>query len=382
MTLPSFEFVLPLDFYARYWQREPLVLRDAVANFRSPLSADELAGLACLPEVESRIVLECGGDEPWEVRHGPFKEDTFAQMPGSHWTLLVQAVDHWDTDVAALRRAFRPIPNWRIDDVMVSYAADGGSVGPHFDHYDVFLLQGLGRRRWRLGGPVGPDPTLVPGIDLRLLSDFETHDEHLLEPGDALYLPPGYAHWGIAEGECMTYSIGFRSPSAGELIDGFAAEVAERLPEHQRYQDPPNVAAGSAHPGEITAVAVKRLRDIVVQELSEPALAEWFGAYATMRKYSGDLIEIDLAAAAHSLDQCTSCRARDDSRFAFMRRDGKFDLFVDGHRFICPATAERLLTRLCDGSRLEPADVIEFRDLVLELIRIDCLALKLHGQET
>ena len=274
MTLPSFEFVLPSDFYTRYWQREPLVLRGVLADFRSPLSADELAGLACMHDAEARIVLEKDGAAPWEVRHGPFEEDVFAKLPESHWTLLVQAVDHWDTEVAALRRGFRPIPNWRIDDVMVSYATDGGSVGPHFDHYDVFLLQGLGRRRWRLGGPVGTDPTLVPEIELRLLSDFETREEHLLEPGDALYLLPGYAHWGIAVGECMTYSIGFRAPSSSDLIDGFAAEVAERLPEHERYRNPPNLAAVAGHPGEITESVVKRLHNIVLQQLSEPALAE------------------------------------------------------------------------------------------------------------
>lgn len=288
----------------------------------------------------------------------------------------MQAVDHWDTEVAALRRGFRPIPNWRIDDVMTSYATDGGSVGPHFDHYDVFLLQGLGRRRWRLGGPVGTDPTLVPEIELRLLSDFETREEHLLEPGDALYLLPGYAHWGIAVGECMTYSIGFRAPSSSDLIDGFAAEVAERLPEHERYRDPPNLAAVAGHPGEITESVVKRLHNIVLQQLSEPALAEWFGAYATMRKYPSEPIHFDFAAAARRLDQCTTCRARDDSRFAFMRRDGVLDLFVDGHRFTCPATAERLVTHLCDGAQLAPADVIEFRDLVLELLRVDSLELE------
>jgi 50S ribosomal protein L16 3-hydroxylase len=137
------EFVLPPDFYSRYWQREPLVIRSAIANFSSPLTPDDLAGLACMDGIEARIVLEKSCAIRWEVRHGPFAEELFGSLPESHWSLLVQAVDHWDVDVAALRRLFPMIPNWRIDDVMVSYAADGGSVGPHYDNYDVFLLQGL-----------------------------------------------------------------------------------------------------------------------------------------------------------------------------------------------------------------------------------------------
>ncbi len=375
MTIPAPDFFLPPDFFSRYWQRKPLVLRQALPGFRSPLSADELAGLACMPEVEARIVLEKDGAVPWVVRHGPFEESSFAKLPESHWTLLVQAVDHWDNGVAALRRSFRPIPNWRIDDVMVSYAADGGSVGPHFDHYDVFLLQGLGRRRWLLGGPVGTDPALVPDLELRLLSDFETQKEYVLDPGDALYLPPGYAHWGIAEGECLTYSIGFRAPGTSELIDDFAARVAEQLPEYERYEDPEDLEDVATHPGEITEAVITRLRNIVLDRLSEPAMAAWFGTYATMPKYPSEPIHLDPAAAERRLDQCTSCRARDDSRFAFMRGDGVIELFVDGHRFTCQTTAEQLIRDLCDGCTLAPADLVEFRGLMLDLVRIDSLEL-------
>ncbi len=177
MITHQLEFALPDDFYSVCWQRKPIVIRAAIANFVSPLSPDDLAGLACMDGVESRIVVEKGGAIPWEVRHGPFEEKIFATLPESHWSLLVQAVDHWDDDVAALRRLFPTIPNWRIDDVMVSYAADGGSVGPHYDHYDVFLLQGQGQRRWLLGGPVRPDPKLEGNTELRLLRDFEIEEE-------------------------------------------------------------------------------------------------------------------------------------------------------------------------------------------------------------
>lgn len=376
MTLHLLEFVLPPDFYTRYWQREPLVLRQVLPDFYSPLSGDDLAGLACISGVEARLVLEKDGTEPWEVRHGPFEENVFAELPESHWSLLVQAVDHWDTDVAALRRLFPVIPNWRIDDVMVSYAADRGSVGPHFDHYDVFLLQGTGRRRWQLGGPVGADPLIEPDLELRLLSDFKTREEFILEPGDALYLPPGYAHWGIANGECMTYSIGFRAPSVGELIDGFAADIAERLPEHQRYRDPPGAAAADRHPGEITEVVIKRLHDMVIQHLSEPELAAWFGGYATARKYPSEETDFDLATTVRDLERGEICRPRDDSRFAYIRRDGGFDLYADGRRYVCPEKSEDFVKGLCDGSAIAPSDLIDFREIVLELLRNDSLEIE------
>jgi 50S ribosomal protein L16 3-hydroxylase len=376
VALPYQEFVLPRNFYACYWQRKPLVVRQALPGFHSPLSADELAGLACMDHVEARIVLEKGGATPWEVRHGPFEENVFESLPESHWSLLVQAVDHWDRDVAGLRRLFPAVPNWRLDDVMVSYAAHGGSVGPHFDHYDVFLLQGIGRRRWQLGGRVGTEPQLAPDLELNLLRDFSPKEEFTLEPGDALYLPPGYAHWGIADGECMTYSIGFRAPSASDIIDSFAAEVAERQPEYQRYEDPAELATAADHPGEITESVVQRVHDLVVQRLSQPALSEWLGAYVTAPKYLSDPIDYDVPAATRDLDRSPSCRPRDGSRFAFIRRDKGFDLFADGHRYVCPANAEHLVKGLCEGFPIAPADVVEFREIVLVLLRNGSLELE------
>ncbi len=376
MTRPHLEFVLPDDFYARYWQREPVVIRSAVANFVSPLSPDDLAGLACMDSVESRIVIEKNCAIRWEVRHGPFTEKVFATLPESHWSLLVQAVDHWDDDVAALRRLFPLVPIWRIDDVMVSYAATGGSVGPHYDHYDVFLLQGLGQRRWLLGGSVDSDAELEANAELRLLRNFEIQKEFVLQPGDALYLPPGYAHWGIAEGECLTYSIGFRAPSDGEIVDGFAADVADRLPEHSRYRDPAQLQVAPAHPGEITPAVVQRLHDTIIQRLTQPALAQWFGGYITERKYASEEFEFDEDAATRELDRGATCIPRSDSRFAFIRGEDALDLYADGRRYVCPVHAQRFVNGLCDGLAIAPSDLVDFREIVLALLRIGSLEIE------
>lgn len=369
MIRPQLEFALPDDFYSVYWQRKPIVIRAAIANFVSPLSPDELAGLACMDGVESRIVAEKGCATPWEVRHGPFEEKIFATLPETHWSLLVQAVDHWDDDVAALRRLFPTIPNWRIDDVMVSYAADGGSVGPHFDHYDVFLLQGQGQRRWLLGGPVRPDSKLEGSMELQLLRDFEVEKELVLQPGDALYIPPGYAHWGIADGECLTYSIGFRAPSNSEIVDGFAAEMVEGLAEHDRYRDPAVIEVPPPHPGEITDAVVRRLHDIVSQHLTQPALAQWFGAYVTERKYPSGVVDIDEAVGIPELDRHAVCIPCKGSRFAFINRDGALSLYADGRRYVCPAHAQRFVIGLCDGLPIASSDLVNFREIVLALLR-------------
>ncbi|MGJ8537754.1 MAG: cupin domain-containing protein, partial [Parasphingopyxis sp.] len=199
-------------FLRDYWQKQPLLIKNPWDSWENPLEPDELAGLACEAEVESRLIEQT--DASWAVEHGPLPEARFAALGPSRWTLLVQAVDHYVPEVAALIEPFRFVPNWRIDDVMVSCAADQGGVGPHFDQYDVFLIQGSGRRRWRIGGRCDETSPLLPHDDLRLLAEFEASDEWILEPGDILYVPPGIAHDGVAIGDnCMTYSVGVRAPS-------------------------------------------------------------------------------------------------------------------------------------------------------------------------
>ena len=222
-------------FLSDYWQQKPIVIRDFFTNFVDPVQPEVLAGLALEEGVESRLV-SCQGDRDYSLRQGPFEDTDFLQLPERDWTLLVQAVDQLLPDVADLKLGFDFLPSWRIDDVMVSHAAPGGGVGPHLDQYDVFLLHGTGRRRWRLCGP-GTEASLEEtDSGLRLLKEFEIEQEFILECGDALYIPPGYGHWGIAEQAGLCYSIGFRAASQAELLEAFSDLLIDQQSEFDRYR--------------------------------------------------------------------------------------------------------------------------------------------------
>jgi 50S ribosomal protein L16 3-hydroxylase len=280
MILPNFDIEA---FLRDHWQKKPLLIRNPWRAWTNPLTPDELAGLACEDHVESRLIEQ--RRKTLKVEPGPLAEDRFGKLGKRQWTLLVQAVDHHVPQVAALIAPFRFIPDWRIDDVMVSYATDGGGVGAHFDHYDVFLIQGLGRRRWQVGGRCDSNTELLPHDDLRLLANFVALDEWVLEPGDMLYVPPRFAHNGVAVGDdCMTYSIGFRAPARSELIAHWCDHILAALGDDDRYADPDLVAA--AEPEEITAAAIDRLHAMVLDKLGDrAAFARWFGEYVTTPKY-------------------------------------------------------------------------------------------------
>lgn len=274
-------------FLRDHWQKQPLLIRNPWAVWVNPLEPDELAGLACEAEVESRLIEQTQGSLIAGIRaeNGPFSAARFSKLGTDRWTLLVQAVDHYIPDVAALIAPFRFIPNWRIDDVMVSLAADKGGVGPHFDQYDVFLIQGLGRRRWQVGAKCDDMTALLPHDELRLLAEFEATDEWVLEPGDILYVPPGMSHNGVAVGDdCMTYSIGFRAPSRADLIGNYCDDLLDKLSEDDRYGDVG--LSRQENPGEITADALDALHLMITEHLGDrAAFARWFGGYNSLPKY-------------------------------------------------------------------------------------------------
>lgn len=218
--------ISPAEFMTTYWQRKPLLVRQALPEFTALLSRTELFDLAAKPEVESRLVVgDNGGQRALDMQRGPFKRRAIPKLTQRDWTLLVQGVDLHDDRVADLMQQFRFVPDARLDDVMISYATDGGGVGPHFDSYDVFLLQAHGQRRWRIGRQ--KDLSLVPDVPLKILANFKPEQEWVLNPGDMLYLPPRYAHDGVAVGECMTYSVGFRAPQMGDLARELLVRVSE-----------------------------------------------------------------------------------------------------------------------------------------------------------
>ncbi len=358
-------------FLSDYWQKKPLLIRGAWPSWRNPIAPDELAGLACEDGVEARLIIAKGRD--WRVEHGPFAAKRFAKLPPREWTLLVQAVDHAVPEVAALIEPFRFVPNWRIDDVMVSYATNDGGVGPHFDHYDVFLVQGLGQRRWRVGGMCDATTPLRPHDTLRLLVDFEAVGDWVLGPGDMLYVPPGVAHDGIAVGDdCMTYSIGFRAPLRSELIAHWAEGVLDRLTADDRLTD--TLDHPQLNPGEIAADAVDRARSMVMESLSdEAAFADWFGRFSTAPKYPENIAEPDVTVTSADV-HATLAEERPlirnaASRFSFVRlAGGAIAPFVDGERIDCPAEANAFAEAICASARLVVTPAAAQSEAVIAMI--------------
>ncbi len=363
------------EFLRDYWQQKPLLIRQAIPGFESPISPDELAGLSLEEEVESRVVLE-HGERPWEMRRGPFAEDTYQNLPERDWTLLVQAVDQFVPEVAELLEHFRFLPSWRIDDVMISYAAPGGGVGPHFDNYDVFLLQGHGRRRWKIGQMCDAESALLPHADLRILADFQQTDEWVLEPGDMLYLPPRLAHFGIAEDDCMTYSVGFRAPSAAEVLTHFTDFLAQFLPDEERYSDAG--AAPASDPHEIQRDALDRLKLLLNEHMSdERLLLTWFGQFMTEPRYpelvaGTDVEEADFLSAIE--DGAVLIR-NPSARLAWSEVDIGLVLFASGQSRLLPSSLRELLKLICAAEALHFDNLGQWlgdedgRKLLLELIK-------------
>ena len=372
------------EFLREYWQKKPLLIRSPWNAWSNPLEPDELAGLACEADVESRLITQNASE--WTLEHGPLSEDRFEQQGKDPWTLLVQAVDHHIPPVAALLDSFRFVPNWRIDDVMVSYAVDGGGVGAHFDHYDVFLVQGLGERRWEVGGLCDESSKLSPHSNLLLLADFRPTDEWILEPGDILYVPPRIAHRGTAVGDdCMTYSIGFRAPSRAELIEDWAKDLADKLPDQDRYNDPQ--LARQDNPGEIGAEAVTQLHSMISEKiLDRNSFVQWFGRYNTLPKNpdidwqpESPVRDCDIR---QSLAEGTALIRNPASRFSFIRETRtSILLFADGQCFSCKGEEAAFAERSCSEARLTvPADSPQATlDLIAKLFNQGSLAFDLQG---
>ena len=339
----------PAVFLRRYWQQRPLLIRQAWPQWRNLVAPAALTGLAGQAEVEARLVMQVR--QQWQLEHGPFPTTRWARLPRRRWTLLVQAVDHHLPQVAALFDAFSFLPAWRIDDVMISYAVDGGSVGPHFDQYDVFLLQGLGRRRWHIGQRCDQLTALAAHDELRLLDSFAPRQEWLLEPGDMLYLPPRIAHHGIAVGnDCMTYSIGMHAPSRAELISHWCDHVIAELSDDDRYVDGemnPRAVAGVINQNELAAAHAL----VSARLLDRSAFDNWFGRFVTERKYAEPDPAPARAASAVQLKRrlhsgARLCRDR-ASRYALVRGTPVSQLFVDGRSFSVRGAAARLAEQLC-----------------------------------
>ena len=268
----------PKQFLRNYWQKKPLLIRQAFPHFNNFLNKDTLISLSFKEEIESRLI--SFKNKKWDLIFGPIKKSQLKTLP-RNWTLLIQGINHHFIEGANLLNQFNFIPSARLDDLMVSYATDGGGVGPHFDSYDVFLLQGYGKRLWQISAQTKQE--LVPNIPLKVLKNFIATEEFILEPGDMLYLPPKYAHNGIAVGDCMTYSIGFRAPSHQELLGGFLEYLLDHCKIDGRYEDPDLTV--TKNPGEISSSMIQKVTNILKNiRYDQGDIEKFLGVYLTLPK--------------------------------------------------------------------------------------------------
>ena len=359
-ALPLLGNLSPDQFMRRHWQRKPLLVRQAISGFQPFLDRRELAALAEREDVESRLITS-GTAKGWTFAKGPFPKSKLPAWKQAQWTLLVQGVDLHDERVHALMQQFRFIPDARLDDVMISYASDGGGVGPHFDSYDVFLLQAHGQRRWRIGRQ--KDRTLLPDMPVRILADFQPEEEFVLNPGDMLYLPPGWAHDGVAVGECMTYSIGFRVPQKGDLARELLLRMAEPAADalgESLYKDAgqPAVAQGAEIPDAMQQFAFGAVQAALLdadniacalgEYLTEPKANVWFDA--------PELEPTELQAGGVRLDRRT--RMLYDTHH----------IFINGESYRAAGKDARLMRQLADERALDAKAVARASEAARELM--------------
>lgn len=363
--LPLLGGLSPQQFMKRHWQKKPLLVRQAVADFKPLLDRAALFDLAASEDAQARMVLQEPGSVPgWRFKHGPFQRRALPPLKQAGWTILVQGVDLHHDAVHALMNRFRFVPDARLDDLMISYATDQGGVGPHYDSYDVFLLQAQGQRRWRIGRQ--KDLSLQPDMPLRILANFEPEEEYLLEPGDMLYLPPRYAHDGIAVGECMTYSIGFRIPNRAEL----ARELLQRLAEDAEdavgvslYRDPDQTAVDN--PAEIPAKMLAFAQDALRDALKDThAFARGLGEYLTEPKPN---VWFDTSETSHHLAtaiRANGCRLDRRTRMMF----DATHVFINGESFTATGRDAVLMRGLANERFLSAKDTCKVSAQAFELL--------------
>ena len=271
-------------FLNQYWQKKPLLIKRGFSDFKDPLDANELAGLAMEDSIESRIITN--HNQQWQSHQGPFED--FEILTDEHATLLVQAVDHWHPEAAQLLEPFRFIPNWRIDDLMISYSTPGGGVGPHLDQYDVFIIQGEGKRHWRVGLPDASLKQFAQNKSLLQVEAFTAVIDCVLEPGDILYIPPGCPHEGYAIENALNYSVGFRAPNQQDLLSSFADHIIDTESGQKRYTD--HTLALRDSKGELTQSEVDKVKTLMQALIENDNLFKnWLGNTLSQPKHDMDL---------------------------------------------------------------------------------------------
>ena len=347
------------DFIRQYWQKQPCLIRQAIPDFESPISPQELAGLACEDEVHSRLIIEKGAETPWQLSYGPFAEEVLTALPETHYSLLVSECEKWIPECRSLLAEFQFIPAWRIDDLMVSYAAPGGSVGPHSDEYDVFLLQAEGKRQWQYTDTRVDNPALIADLDLAIMQDFNSDQEAILSPGDLLYLPPGIAHRGVAIEPCLTFSIGFRAPTATEILESFELEVGRLNSAPLRYADPD--LETNRHFAEITQNEIDQFRAMVLSIMDQPE-SLWVDSIGKLLSDSLVAGNDHPPASAHSLFK-HSWTINPESRLIYHRGVSGIRFYCNGRSYELPDSDPviEFIQNLCELRYLSAACIDDCR---------------------
>ena len=358
--LPLLGDITPAQFLCDYWHKKPLLIRQAVPGMKPLIKFEKLAEMATQNFVESRLITHTNGQ--WDMQHGPLTE--LPPRTQGAWTMLVQGANLYDQGADALLRQFRFVPDARLDDLMISYATDGGGVGPHFDSYDVFLLQAHGKRRWRIGAQ--KDLSLVEGLPLKILRDFRPTEEFVLEPGDMLYLPPHYAHDGVAEGECMTYSIGFRAPSYQELGEAFLQFMADSIDLPGRYADP------DIQPAKNPAEIPREMLATITEELNKVRFEEedvtiFFGEYMSEPKHNVFFTPPAKPLTVGRFMETAAKRGLKLSPKSLMLYRGKH-VFINGESFAVNRADKIVLDVLANERRLSGEALARASDDVLEAL--------------
>jgi len=358
--LPLLGDITPAQFLRDYWHKKPLLIRNAIPGFKPLLGFDALTKLASTNHAESRLITSVDGE--WNMQHGPL--ESLPPLTQKEWTMLVQGVNLFDAKADELLRQFRFIPDARLDDLMVSFATDGGGVGPHFDSYDVFLLQAQGQRRWQIGPQ--KDLTLVDGMPLKILANFKPNEEFVLNPGDMLYLPPHYAHDGVAIGDCQTYSIGFRSPSYQELGENFLQFMADSIDLPGRYADPELEA--TSKPAEIPRHMLTTLAEELNKvRFTEEDIAIFFGEYMSTPKHNVFFTGPAKPLTVGKFGEASAKKGLSLSRKTQMLYRGK-NVFINGESFGVNKADKVTLELLANNRRLEGIELADASDDVLKAL--------------
>ena len=355
------------QFLAEYWQKKPLLVRNAMPEIANILEPSDVMELALDENITARLIKQKDRDpNQWSVKSSPLLKADFQKMP-KLWTLLVQAVDHYSFDLAELWKKFSFIPQWRRDDIMVSYAPKGGSVGKHFDFYDVFLVQGYGHRRWQLGQMCDAETDFVAGQPLKLLADMDIHFDEVLAPGDLLYVPPGLSHYGVAEDDCLTFSFGFRMPNVSDMMD----RVGDKFSENEVLRNPlvDIIRDQMSSVGEVTNNELEYLKEKIMEQLQNSNVLE--DAIMTLMsepKYPENIPEAEEIGSGdleEALEEGYKLCLEPSSRLLYTEQDGDVLFWANGEGICISDVFTPILKQLADGQiinldeKLYDAEILE-----------------------